>query len=55
MHSMSPFTLLEVSGAPALLAPAQPRGMHSLIPKTSFDSASLKRHLFSKAELSLQS
>lgn len=25
---MSPFTLLEVSGAPALLALAQPRGMH---------------------------
>ena len=52
---MSPFTLLEVSGAPALLALAQPHGMHSLIFKTSFDSASLKRHLFSKAELSLQS
>lgn len=25
---MSPFTLLEGSGAPALLALAQPRGMH---------------------------
>lgn len=31
---MSPFTLLEVSGVPALLAPAQPHGMHSLIFKT---------------------
>lgn len=52
---MSPFTLPEDVGAPALLALAQPRGMHSLIPKTSFDSASLKRHLFSITELSLQS
>ena len=39
---MSPFTLLEVFGAPALLAFAQSRGMHSLIPKTSFDSASVR-------------
>ena len=31
---MSPFALPEDVGAPALLAPAQPRGMHSLIFKT---------------------